>query len=63
MPERIEIALLASGLGMVATLLCLIDTTPITMTLFFAVGIPLFVAGFLLYALAVLKDLRGHRVL
>ncbi len=63
MPEKIEIALLLSGLGLAVTLPCLIDTTPITMTAFFMLGIPLFAAGFLLYAAAVLKDLRQHRVL
>lgn len=63
MPRGVEIALLLSGLGLCATLPCLIDTTPITMTAFFLLGIPLFGLGFLVYVYAVIRDLRRHGVL
>lgn len=62
MPRLIEIALVLSGIGYMLTVPCLVDTTPITMTIFFAFGIPFFAAGFLLYAYDVLRDLRRHKV-
>lgn len=62
MTKAIEVALGADLLGLLATLPCLIDTTPITMTLFFVVGIPLFAAGFLIYGATVIADLRRHGV-
>jgi len=62
MTKPIEIALWVDLLGLLATLPCLIDTTPITMSLFFVVGIPLFAGGFLIYVLTVIADLRSHRV-
>ncbi len=63
MTKPIEIALWLDLLGVLATLPCLLDTTPITMTLFFMVGIPLFAAGFLVYVGTVIADLRRHRVI
>jgi hypothetical protein len=63
MPKGVEIAMLLSGLGLLATLPCLIVTTPITMTVFFLFGIPLFALGFFVYVYAVLSDLRHHGVL
>jgi hypothetical protein len=62
MNKAIEIALGADLLGLLATLPCLLDTTPITMTLFFMVGIPLFAAGFVIYVGTVIADLRRHGV-
>jgi hypothetical protein len=62
MTKAIEAALGADLLGVLATLPCLLDTTPITMTLFFVVGIPLFAAGFLIYVGTVVADLRRHGV-
>jgi len=62
MKKAIEIALGADLLGLLATLPCLIDTTPITMTLFFMVGIPLFAGGFFIYVGSVIADLRRHGV-
>jgi hypothetical protein len=62
MTKAIEAALGADLLGVLATLPCLLHTTPITMTIFFVVGIPLFVAGFLIYVGTVIADLRRHGV-
>jgi hypothetical protein len=63
MTRGIQIALILNGLGLLATIPCILDTTPISMTVFFVVGIPLFGAAFLSYAAAVIQDLRRHKVL
>jgi hypothetical protein len=63
MPKGIQIALFLIGLGLLATIPCLLVTTPISMTGFFMLGIPLFAAGFLFYVVAVIQDLRQHKVL
>jgi len=63
MPTLIEVALISVGLGFFLALPCIIDTTPITMCLFFFSGVPLFGLGLLLYAYAIFKDLRRHGVL
>ncbi len=63
MPRLLALALIAELVGMITTLPCLIETTPITMGLCFAVGIPLLGAGFASYALVVIADLRRHQVL
>lgn len=63
MPKMLQWALTLDVLGLLATLPCLLNTTPITMTVFFAVGIPLFAAGFLSYLWLVIADLRRHQVL
>jgi hypothetical protein len=62
MTKAVDAALAADLLGVFATLPCLLDTTPITMTVFFVVGIPLFAAGFLIYVGTVVADLRRHGV-
>jgi hypothetical protein len=62
MTKAIEAALGADLLGVLATLPCLLHTTPITMTIFFVMGIPLFAAGFLIYVGSVIADLRRHGV-
>ncbi len=63
MTKRIQIALILNALGLLATIPCLLDTTPISMTVFFVFGIPLFAAGFLSYVAAIIQDLRQHKVL
>lgn len=63
MPSIIEVALICTGLGFLLALPCIVDTTPITMVLFFFVGVPFLGLGFLLYAYALLSDLRAHGVL
>jgi hypothetical protein len=59
----IEIAFFLTGLGLLATIPCLVNTTPITMTMFFFLGIPLFMGGFIVYLYAVIRDLRSHGVM
>ncbi len=63
MPRLLTLALIAELAGMITTLPCLIDTTPVTMWLFFAVSMPLLAAGFVSYAAVVIADLRSHEVL
>lgn len=63
MPTPIETALITVGLGFLLAVPCIIETTPITMCLFFFFGVPLFALGFLPYVAAVIKDLQRHEVL
>ena len=42
---------------------CLVDTTALSMTAFFMVGLPLYLLGVLLYLWEIAVDLRMHRVL
>ncbi len=63
MPTTIEIAFILTGLGLFATIPCLLDTTPITMTAFFFLGIPFLMAGFIVYLYTVIRDLRRHGVM
>ncbi len=63
MPTLIETALITVGLGFLLAAPCIIETTPITMCLFFFFGVPLFAIGFSSYVAAVIKDLRRHDVL
>jgi hypothetical protein len=63
MPSLIGLALITVGLGFFLAVPCIIETTPITMCLFFFFGIPLFALGFLSYVIAVIQDLRRHEVL
>lgn len=63
MPRTILLALLAAAVGTALAVLCFATTTPATMTLFFFVGIPAYLAGMGLYAWAVIRDLKSHGVL
>jgi hypothetical protein len=63
MAKLIHLALVANALGFFLTVPCLVNTTPITMSLFFLVSLPLFGIGFVLYMAAVIRDLRKHQVL
>jgi hypothetical protein len=63
MTRLIGWALAANALGFLLAIPCLLDTTPITMVVFFLVSLPLFAIGFLLYLSAVVGDLRSHKVL
>jgi hypothetical protein len=40
-----------------------LHTTPLSMVLFFFTSLPLFGLGFLLYVIALIRDLRTHKVL
>ena len=63
MSKLIQWALVASTLGFLLAIPCLLETTPITMLVFFLVSLPLFGIGLLLYLAAVVRDLRTHKVL
>lgn len=62
-PWTVRIALMLAALGSVFTVICFLKTTPMTMTLFFFIGIPAYGIGMLLYLWAVIQDLRQHGVL
>lgn len=48
---------------MIATAIpCLIKTTPVTMSLFFFVGLPVFAIGILFYLRSLLDFLKSHWV-
>jgi uncharacterized membrane protein len=57
---RVSIAAVVACVGL--ALWCLIDTTALSMTLFFTVGLPLYGFAVLLYLFEVLRDLRRHGV-
>ncbi len=63
LPSVVKAALALYIVGSVIAVVCIIDTTALTMTLFFFVGIGCFGLGFLAYAKAVWDDLRAHGVL
>jgi hypothetical protein len=63
MRKSIQWALMANALGFLLSIPCLLHTTPINMVVFFFVSVPLFAVGFLLYMMAVITDLRSHKVL
>lgn len=63
LPALVKLALGLYALGSVIAGICLINTTAVTMTLFFFIGIGTFALGFLAYAKAVWDDLRTHQVL
>lgn len=62
-PKLLRTALILHGFGLLLTIPCLVSSTPITMTVFFMLGIPLFAAGFLSYLWVVIQDLRRHGVM
>ena len=63
MTRLIGWALAANALGFLLAIPSVLETTPITMVVFFLVSLPLFAIGFLLYLSAVVGDLRSHKVL
>jgi hypothetical protein len=63
LPILLKAAIALYALGCVLALLCLIDTTALTMTGFFFVGLGSFGLGFLAYAKVVWDDLRADGVL
>lgn len=60
---RMRSAIALVGLAVAMSLWCLFETTALSMTAFFSVGIPLYGLGALLYIAEILLDLRNHRVL
>lgn len=63
LPGLLKAALTLYALGGIIALICIMDTTAVTMTLFFFVGVVSFGLGFLAYAKVVWDDLRAHGVL
>lgn len=60
---RLKTAIAMVATGTALTLWCLFETTALSMTAFFSLGIPLYGLGALLYVLEIFLDLRQHRVL
>ena len=58
-----KLAAAATSLGFITAAIALANTTPLTMLAFFFIGIGGFGLGFVLYAYAVLRELRAKRVL
>ncbi len=63
LPHLLKIALALYAMGSIIALICIVDTTPVTMTLFFFIGLGCFALGFCVYAKAVWDDLCSHGVL
>jgi hypothetical protein len=61
--RNIQLALVLVALGTLFSVASLLNTTALTMTLFFSAGLPAFAIAGLLYVVEVLRDLRRHRVL
>ena len=60
---RMRLCLAAVAAGTVLTLWCLAETTALSMTAFFSLGLPLYGVATLLYVVELLLDLRRHDVL
>lgn len=63
MSWRIRTAIGLISLTMAFMVWCLVQTTALSMTGFFAIGLPLYGLGVLLFVWEILLDLREHRVL
>ncbi|MGH7814406.1 MAG: hypothetical protein ACREQI_10460 [Candidatus Binataceae bacterium] len=63
LPLLIKAGLALYAIGIAISAICLLDTTALTMTIFFSAGVGSFGLGFLAYAKAVWDDLRAHGVL
>ena len=63
MTRNLNLALLLVCIGTIFAFACLLETTALTMTLFFSAGLPAYALAGLLYVIEVLRDLRRHRVL
>jgi hypothetical protein len=63
MKLTMKLALAFTCFGYFTAVICLIKTTALTMLLFGFLGVGSFFAGFAIYLLAVIKDLRDHGVL
>lgn len=62
--NEIRAMIVFATLGLLTTLVCLIKTTPLTMTAFFAIGLPCFGLGILAYlvlGLRLIKAKYGRR--
>jgi hypothetical protein len=60
---RMRAAIALVALATVLAFWCLIQTTAVSMTVFFSIGIPFYGLGALLYLAEIFLDLRRHRVL
>ena len=60
---RIVSSLVLVALGYGLSIWCLYDTTALSMTLFFALALPFFGLGAVLYIVEIVLELRRHRVL
>lgn len=58
MNRAIRMAMTLSTTGMLLAILCLIKTTPVTMTVFSFIGVPLFLAGGAVYLSQVFQAFR-----
>ncbi len=63
MPRRVRLALALNGTGLVATIPFLFKATSLTTAFFSSVGMPCFAAGFLIYTVAVIRDLHENGIL
>ena len=63
MSRTVKLALAATSVGFVTAGITVVHFTPLSMTAFFLLGLPGFALGFLLYAFAVVAELRHKRVL
>ncbi len=61
-PRRLALALPLHGTGLLATIPFLFKATSLTTAFFSAVAMPCFAAGFLIYTVAVIRDLHENGV-
>jgi len=62
-PRRLTLALTFNGVGLLATIPFLLKATSLTTAFFSSVAMPCFAAGFLIYTVAVIRDLHEHGIL
>jgi hypothetical protein len=62
-PRRLTLALAFNGTGLLATIPFLLKATSLTTAVFSSLAMPCFAAGFLIYTVAVIRDLHEHGVL
>jgi predicted membrane channel-forming protein YqfA (hemolysin III family) len=63
MTWRIRLSLVLVAIATAFTLWCLVETTALSMTAFFSLGIPLYAVAAVFYVWELFRDLRQHRVL
>ena len=63
MSGALKAALLLTAAGLVIAVYSLINTTALSMMMFFTVGLACFGLSFVIYTVEVFRDLRKHRVL
>ena len=63
MSRLLILALAATSVGFITAAITIVHSTPLNMMAFFFLGLTGFALGFVLYAFAVLGELRKKRVL